>query len=78
MELDHSGFSTQTPTVFAGNVGDDKYILQVSPMGVRLLEGGETVYDISMSGLSIWHLISETEAISVISEVVISSLNHDF
>ncbi|XP_064640599.1 cleavage and polyadenylation specificity factor subunit 1-like [Lineus longissimus] len=43
MELDHSGFSTQAPTVFAGNVGNDKYILQVSPMGVRLLEGATQV-----------------------------------
>ncbi|XP_063441861.1 cleavage and polyadenylation specificity factor subunit 1-like [Mytilus trossulus] len=39
MELDHSGFSTQTATIFAGNIGDDKYIIQVSPSGVRLLEG---------------------------------------
>ena len=41
MELDHSGFSTQGPTVYAGNIGNDKYILQVSPMGIRLLEGGK-------------------------------------
>ena len=41
MELDHSGFSTQAPTVYAGNLCDNKYILQVSPMGVRLLQGGE-------------------------------------
>ncbi|KAL3859426.1 hypothetical protein ACJMK2_009649 [Sinanodonta woodiana] len=39
MELDHSGFSTQTPTIFAGNIGDGKFIVQVSPRGVRLLEG---------------------------------------
>ena len=30
MELDHSGFSTQYPTVFAGNLGNGKYVLQVS------------------------------------------------
>jgi len=40
MELDHSGFSTQTATIFAGNIGDNRYIIQVSPFGVRLLEGG--------------------------------------
>ncbi|CAN7982971.1 unnamed protein product, partial [Ixodes pacificus] len=28
-ELDHSGFSTQNPTVFAGNLGDGRYVLQV-------------------------------------------------
>lgn len=41
MELDTSGFATQGPTVFAGNIGDDQYIIQVSPMGLRLLEGGK-------------------------------------
>lgn len=40
MELDTSGFATQGPTVYAGNIGDNKYIIQVSPMGLRLLEGG--------------------------------------
>ncbi|XP_037120198.1 cleavage and polyadenylation specificity factor subunit 1 [Syngnathus acus] len=39
MELDTSGFATQGTTVFAGNIGDNKYIIQVSPMGIRLLEG---------------------------------------
>nr|XP_033788937.1 cleavage and polyadenylation specificity factor subunit 1 [Geotrypetes seraphini] len=39
MELDTSGFATQGPTVFAGNIGDNKYIVQVSPLGIRLLEG---------------------------------------
>ena len=29
MELDHSGFTSQYPTVFAGNLGNGKYILQV-------------------------------------------------
>lgn len=38
-ELDHSGFSTQNPTVFAGNLGEGRYVLQVCPMGVRLLDG---------------------------------------
>ncbi|XP_005092153.1 cleavage and polyadenylation specificity factor subunit 1 [Aplysia californica] len=38
-ELDHSGFSTQTATVFVGNIGENRYILQVSPTAMRLLEG---------------------------------------
>ena len=29
-ELDSSGFVTSSPTVFAGNIGEKKYILQVS------------------------------------------------
>ena len=41
MELDHSGFSTQGPTIYAGNIGSNKYIIQVSTNGVRLLEGGK-------------------------------------
>ena len=40
-ELDHSGFSTQTTTIYAGNVGGDRYILQVSDTSLRLLEGGK-------------------------------------
>ncbi|KAF5903677.1 cleavage and polyadenylation specificity factor subunit 1, partial [Clarias magur] len=39
MELDTSGFATQGPTVYAGNIGNNKYIIQVSPMGIRLLQG---------------------------------------
>ncbi|KAJ6661478.1 hypothetical protein lerEdw1_014387 [Lerista edwardsae] len=39
MELDTSGFATQGPTVHAGNIGENRYIVQVSPLGIRLLEG---------------------------------------
>ncbi|XP_046387222.1 cleavage and polyadenylation specificity factor subunit 1 isoform X1 [Ischnura elegans] len=42
-EVDNSGFSTQGPTVFAGNIGSNRYIIQVSQMGVRLLQGVEQV-----------------------------------
>ncbi|RWS15284.1 cleavage and polyadenylation specificity factor subunit 1-like protein [Dinothrombium tinctorium] len=38
-ELDHSGFSCQTTTILVGNIGDDQYIVQVCPSGVRLLSG---------------------------------------
>ncbi|XP_043925808.1 cleavage and polyadenylation specificity factor subunit 1 [Protopterus annectens] len=44
MELDTSGFATQGPTVFAGNIGDNKYIVQVSPLAIRLLEGVNQVH----------------------------------
>jgi hypothetical protein len=30
--VDNSGFSTQGPTVYAGNLGYNKYIIQVSHM----------------------------------------------
>ena len=55
MELDHSGFATQGPTVYAGNICNDKYIIQVTAAGVGLLEGGELqfVYDYVNTSTSI-------------------------
>lgn len=47
-ELDQSGFSTQGPTIYAGNLGNNKYILQVTQMGVRLLQGPEQVQHIPL------------------------------
>ena len=55
MELDHSGFSTQTPTIFAGNIGNNRYIVQVSPMGVRLLEGGKFSIKILLKSFFLLH-----------------------
>ena len=40
MELDHSSFQTSSSTVHAGNLGDNRYILQVTPHTVSLMEGG--------------------------------------
>eukprot|EP00794_Sanderia_malayensis_P018649 gene18649-20530_t len=39
LEIDNSGFSTQYSTVHTGNIGNNKYIIQVCPMSVRLLQG---------------------------------------
>jgi len=39
MELDQSGFNTHGPTVYAGNIGDNQYIIQVTARGIRLLDG---------------------------------------
>lgn len=47
-EIDNSGFNAQNPTVFAGNLGLDKYIVQVCPMSIRLLEGSKEIQDIQM------------------------------
>lgn len=41
MELEVSGLYTQGPTVFAGNIGNNQYVIQVSAQGVRLLEGSK-------------------------------------
>ena len=42
-ELDQSGFSTQTRTILAANIGQNKYVVQVSPSGARLLEGSKQI-----------------------------------
>ncbi|KAF4518485.1 hypothetical protein B566_EDAN006490 [Ephemera danica] len=47
-EVDSSGFSTQGPTVYAGNLGVNKYIVQVCQMGVRLLLGTELLQHIPL------------------------------
>jgi len=39
MELDQSGLNTREPTVFAGNIGSNRYVIQVCARGVRLLDG---------------------------------------
>ena len=38
-ELDQSGFSSQTATVFVGNLGSNQFIIQVTANGVKLLDG---------------------------------------
>lgn len=43
-ELDASGFATQAPTVFAGNVGDGRFIVQVTCTDVRLLKGEQQLH----------------------------------
>lgn len=47
-EVDQSGFSTEGATVYAGNLGSNKFIIQVSQLGVRLLQGDEQVQHIPL------------------------------
>lgn len=47
-EVDQSGFSTQSTTIFAGNLGMNKYIVQVTTMGVRLMQGLEQIQHMPM------------------------------
>ena len=47
-ELDSSGFCTTQPTVFAGNIGGSKFIVQVTPDSVLLLEHSELVQKLSI------------------------------
>lgn len=71
MELDHSGFTSQYPTVFAGNLGNGKYILQVTPQGVRLLEGVTQLYHIPLdAGLSsmVWCSLCDPYAVMMTTD----------
>lgn len=81
MELDHSGFSTQTPTIFAGNIGNNRYIVQVSPMGVRLLEGVKQLQHIPIDvGSAIVHCSVADPFLLVMSQegqLVLLSLRAD-
>ncbi|KAI4469661.1 dna repair/rna processing cpsf family [Holotrichia oblita] len=38
-EIDNTGFSTQVPTVYAANLGNNRYIVQVTTTAVKLLQG---------------------------------------
>ena len=44
-ELDSSGFATQAPTIYAGNMADGRYIIQVSGGGRGYWEGHVTCCD---------------------------------
>ncbi|ESN93223.1 hypothetical protein HELRODRAFT_103603 [Helobdella robusta] len=46
MEIDNSDFITQTPTIYVGNMGNNQYIVQVSPTSVRLLCGVTSIQEI--------------------------------
>uniref|UniRef100_A0A8D8U9P9 Cleavage and polyadenylation specificity factor subunit 1 n=1 Tax=Cacopsylla melanoneura TaxID=428564 RepID=A0A8D8U9P9_9HEMI len=47
-ELDSSGFTTHCPTVFAGNIGNNKYIVQVTAMAVHLLQDAELTQTVTL------------------------------
>lgn len=42
-ELDQSGFNVTSPTILAANVGSNRFIVQVCPSSVRLLDAGASV-----------------------------------
>jgi hypothetical protein len=49
MELDQSGFCTDAPTVYTGNIGNGKFIVQVSPTAVWLLKGSKCYWSLSLN-----------------------------
>ncbi|GFS30200.1 cleavage and polyadenylation specificity factor subunit 1 [Nephila pilipes] len=75
-ELDHSGFSTQAPTVFAGNLGGNRFIVQVSQMGVRLLSGSRQVQHIPLDVGSpiVWASVADPYVVIMSSEGLVIQL----
>ncbi|CAD1469341.1 unnamed protein product, partial [Heterotrigona itama] len=68
-EVDQSGFSTQGSTVFAGNLGANRYIVQVTQMGVRLLQGIEQIQHMPIDlGCPIVHASSADPYVTLLSE----------
>ncbi|CAB0028580.1 unnamed protein product [Trichogramma brassicae] len=64
-----SGFSIQGTTIFAGNVGSNKYIVQVTTAGVRLLQGLELIQLLPMDlGCPIVHASCSDPYIVLLSE----------
>ena len=47
-ELDQSGFNTQLPTVYTGNIGGNKYIIQICSNEARLLEESRQLQRLSL------------------------------
>lgn len=47
-EIDNTGFLTHQPTVFAGNLGNNKYVVQVTTVSVRLLQGAIQLQHVPM------------------------------
>ena len=50
-ELDSSGFCTAGPTIFAGNLGENRFIVQVTADSVRLLQHTELVQELKLDML---------------------------
>ena len=50
-ELDSSGFCTAGPTVFAGNLGANRFIVQVTADSVRLLQHTKLVQELKLDML---------------------------
>ncbi|XP_028164475.1 cleavage and polyadenylation specificity factor subunit 1-like [Ostrinia furnacalis] len=45
-EVDNSGFMTGSPTVFAGNLGHNRFMVQVTTTAIRLIKNGTNIQSI--------------------------------
>ncbi|EFA00240.2 cleavage and polyadenylation specificity factor subunit 1 isoform X2 [Tribolium castaneum] len=67
-EIDNTGFATHIPTVYAGNLGNLKYIVQVTSSAVRLLQGINQLQHIPLElGSPIVHVTSVDPYISLLT-----------
>lgn len=68
-EVENSGFCTQSPTIFACNIGKNKYIVQVTTMGIRLLMGAKQLQHIPLDlGSPIVHATSADPYLTLLTE----------
>lgn len=47
-EIDNTGFSTHQPTVYAGNLGNNRFVVQVTTISVKLLQGAVQLQHVPM------------------------------
>ncbi|GBP39414.1 Cleavage and polyadenylation specificity factor subunit 1 [Eumeta japonica] len=47
-EVDNSGFMTSAPTIFAGNLGNNRFMVQVTTIAIRLVKNGQQVQNIQL------------------------------
>ncbi|CAH0697287.1 unnamed protein product [Spodoptera exigua] len=47
-EVDNSEFMTGSPTIFAGNLGNNKFMVQVTTTAIRLVKGGSQLQTIQL------------------------------
>ncbi|XP_050311770.1 LOW QUALITY PROTEIN: cleavage and polyadenylation specificity factor subunit 1 [Anthonomus grandis grandis] len=67
-EIDNTGFATHQATVFAGNLGQNKFCVQVTTISVRLLQGAVQLQHVPMDlGSPIVHVSSADPYISLMT-----------
>ncbi|XP_049880956.1 cleavage and polyadenylation specificity factor subunit 1 [Pectinophora gossypiella] len=53
-EVDNSGFMTGAPTVFAGNLGNNKFMVQVTTTTIRLIKNGVQIQSIQLEWTAVY------------------------
>ncbi|CAG9824249.1 unnamed protein product [Phaedon cochleariae] len=67
-EIDNTGFATHGPTVYAGNLGNGKYVVQVTTVAVRLLQGAAQLQHVPMDlGSPLVHVSSADPYVSLMT-----------